>query len=83
MMVSSRSTDTAMIYLLVREKRGVSPKDRLDQLFSSKLFDRLRGEKDNFHSRVRAMEGDIEKPMLGLSVEDQKTLIDEVRFHSD
>ena len=28
---------------------------------------------------MRALEGDIEKSMLGLSVEDQNTLINEVR----
>ena len=59
----------------------MTPKDRLDQLFSSQLFDRLRAEKENFQSRVMALEGDIEKPMLGLSVENQNMLKDKVKCH--
>ena len=66
---------------MVREKKGVDPTVRLDQLFSTRLFDRLRAEKTGFQSRVKAMEGDIEKPMLGLSVEDQNTLINEVSLY--
>ena len=62
----------------------MDPTARLDQLFNTKLFDRLRAEKTGFQSRVKAMAGDIEKPMLGLSVDDQDSLINEVTlfYHS-
>ena len=80
----SRCTDIARIYLLIREKKGVEPRERLETLFTTKLFDRLREEKASFQTRVIPLEGDIEKPMLGLSLEDQTTLIDKVDiFFSD
>ena len=78
----SRCTDIARIYLLIREKKGVEPRERLETLFTAKLFDRLREEKASFQTRVTPLEGDIEKPMLGLSLEDQTKLIDEVCKYS-
>ena len=75
-----RCTDIARLYLLIREKRGADHSQRLQQLFNSSLFDRLRAEKAGWESRVRAVQGDIEKPMLGLSLQDQLTLINEVKL---
>ena len=76
-----RCTDIGRLYLLIREKKGVEPRQRLQQLFNSRLFDRLRGEKAGWEGRVRAVQGDIEKPLLGLSVQDQERLINEVKLH--
>ena len=76
-----RCTDISRLYLLIREKKGLEPGQRLHQLFNSRLFDRLRSEKAGWEGRVRAVQGDIEKPMLGLSAQDQDTLISEVRLN--
>jgi len=64
-----RSTAVRTVILLIRAKRGASPASRLDALLSSQLFDTVKAQGENVSSRVRAVQGDIELPGLGLSDE--------------
>lgn len=73
-----RCTDVSKIYLLIREKKGVAPSERLDKLFESKLFDRLKVVKSDAMEKVTAMPGDIDQPFLGLSEENQDRIMKEV-----
>eukprot|EP00092_Neocalanus_flemingeri_P005847 GFUD01006292.1.p1 GENE.GFUD01006292.1~~GFUD01006292.1.p1 ORF type:complete len:503 (-),score=131.65 GFUD01006292.1:35-1543(-) len=73
-----RCTEVSKVYLLIREKKGISPKDRLEQLFTSKLFDTLKTVKNAAMDKVAAMTGDIDKPQLGLSSGDQDRVLNEV-----
>ena len=66
--------------MLIRQKKGVNPQNRLDQLFTSKLFDLLKKQKNEVHKKVFAIHGDIEEPMLGIAEKDQQLLIEEVKI---
>ncbi|XP_037505642.2 putative fatty acyl-CoA reductase CG5065 [Rhipicephalus sanguineus] len=71
-------------YLLVRNKRGQEPQARLEKMFNSEMFERLKREQPEALKKVTALEGDLTEPNLGLSVSDQAVLTDDVSvvFHS-
>ena len=72
------------MYLLIREKKGISPEDRLEHLFMSKLFDTLKSLKSHVMDKVTAMAGDIDQPELGLCSGDQDKVLTKVgNLHSD
>jgi len=73
-----RCTDVRRVYLLIREKKGISPNERLKKLFESKLFDTLKVVKNSAMEKVTAMPGDIDQPLLGLCDEDQDRILQEV-----
>ncbi|XP_045770546.1 fatty acyl-CoA reductase 1-like [Maniola jurtina] len=69
-------TDLDRIYLLVRPKRGVTPENRLAEIFASRCFDRLREERPGvFESKVFFIAGDCSEVALGLSEEDRALLL--------
>ena len=78
-----RSTDVGKIYMLIREKKGVNPEDRLAALFKSPLFECVKKERPEVLSRVVSVTGNIEEDLLGLSASDQARLASEVEvvFH--
>merc|ERR1712079_346804 len=79
-----RSTKVRKIYLLIRPKRGVETKVRLQELMSAKIFDHLKESNPERLSVVEVVTGDITKEDFGLSQSDIQTLLDEVEvvFHS-
>lgn len=74
--------DLASIYLLIRPKKGVEPRERLETLFSDPAFDELRER--NLLSKLYAVEGDVTMPGLGLSEENEAEIVRRVSviFHS-
>nr|CAD7198679.1 unnamed protein product [Timema douglasi] len=70
----------AKIYLLVRPKKGKDPNQRIKELFTSPLFDRLKSEQDGVLSRkVVGVAGDVLiSPDLGLSLADKELLCRDV-----
>ncbi|KAG8184200.1 hypothetical protein JTE90_015563 [Oedothorax gibbosus] len=68
------------IYILIREKKGVKPEQRKEQLFQKVIFDQLKGEAMD---KVRLVPGDVSKPDLGLSEDDTDRIIQDVSivFH--
>ncbi|KAI5640098.1 male sterility protein domain-containing protein [Phthorimaea operculella] len=77
-------SDLDRIYLLLRTKKGVKSEDRLQELYSSQCYDRLRREKPGiFESKVYVIAGDIMEPGLGLSQEDRALLVNRTNiiFH--
>ncbi|XP_013146638.1 PREDICTED: fatty acyl-CoA reductase 1-like [Papilio polytes] len=72
------------IYLLLRTKKNVKSEDRLQDIYSSPCFDRLRQERPGlFESKVFVVSGDASEIGLGLSVEDRALLVNRVNiiFH--
>jgi len=78
-----RSTSVARIYLLIRPKKGVPTQQRLAVLLGTKIFDRVRKEKEEALSRVVAVSGDITEDRLGLCEEEENVLAETVNivFH--
>ncbi|XP_011860548.1 PREDICTED: putative fatty acyl-CoA reductase CG5065 [Vollenhovia emeryi] len=72
--------DVAQIYVLIRTKKGKDPKHRLDEIFNSPLFEKVRTERGlpALDKAVTAISGDVTLPDLGLSLEDRKMLIENV-----
>lgn len=72
------------IYVLVRSKKGATPTQRLDEIFNCKLFETVSQYYPDFRSKVEAIQGDLVEPNMGISPEDEQTLINNVNvvFHS-
>ncbi|CAF2899083.1 unnamed protein product [Rotaria sp. Silwood2] len=64
------------IYILIRSKRGAHVHERVQQLCSLALFDRVRLLTPNFKSKIIPIIGDITKANFDLTNEDEKTLIE-------
>ena len=60
------------IYLLIRPKKGVETKVRLEELLSAKIFDKLKESSVDVISRVEAINGDITEPSFGIQKEDER-----------
>lgn len=72
--------DINKIYALIRPGRnGESGQQRLDKLHTLAVFDRLKKERPGqIETKLIAIEGDIYKEQLGLSIADRQLLIKEV-----
>ncbi|XP_014231220.1 fatty acyl-CoA reductase wat-like [Trichogramma pretiosum] len=77
--------DVKRIYILVRDKRDVSVKDRMAKYFDDAVFDRLKKEIPlaKFQHKLAAVAGDCCYDGLGLSTSDRELLKREVSivFH--
>ena len=67
-----RSTSVKRIFLLIRPKKGVQSKVRLETLMSSKIFEKVK-ETSSIMARVEAIDGDITKPNFGISSMDLRS----------
>jgi fatty acyl-CoA reductase len=71
------------VYLEVRSKRGLSVQQRVHKLLCGPLFQQLHKQVaaggPNVFSKVRAVEGDMDLPGLGLSDADREELVREVQ----
>ncbi|XP_074600698.1 putative fatty acyl-CoA reductase CG5065 [Brevipalpus obovatus] len=72
------------LYLLMRNKKGLAPKQRMDQLLNDKVFGRIKEENNNFSNKIVVVEGDITVDGLGMSQNDLNSIIENVSviFHS-
>ncbi|XP_055928158.1 fatty acyl-CoA reductase 1-like isoform X2 [Argiope bruennichi] len=66
------------IYILLRSKKNVEPTARKEEIFSKKIFEKLKEENEEVLNKVHVMTGDINLPNLGLSEDDRRLLIEEV-----
>ena len=70
------------IYILLRSKNGLTPKQRLEQQFvNCKVFSQLSSSLVT--EKLRPLEGQLNEPNLGMCEESQKLLVQEVNvvFH--
>uniref|UniRef100_A0A1Y1MBE1 Fatty acyl-CoA reductase n=2 Tax=Photinus pyralis TaxID=7054 RepID=A0A1Y1MBE1_PHOPY len=65
------------IYLLIRNKKGKNPQERLKELFNSAIFDLLKNTEVETLKKVAVIYGDVLEENLGLSKEDREMLINE------
>ncbi|XP_052738814.1 putative fatty acyl-CoA reductase CG5065 [Bicyclus anynana] len=74
--------DVKAIYLLMRTKKGQSPQDRLNEMTSSRCFEKIRDIR--LFSKLCVIQGDILEEDLGISEQDRIILQEEVQivFHS-
>ncbi|XP_050300282.1 fatty acyl-CoA reductase wat-like [Anthonomus grandis grandis] len=73
-----RALPVNKVYILVRSKKDVPGAKRLLNLFQSPVFDLLKRSNASLLEKVSIMDGDLSQPILGLSKENQQTIIDEV-----
>lgn len=73
------------IYMLIRSKKGKDPKQRLDEILNSPLFEKVRKERGiaELKKAVTVISGDVSLPGLGISPEDRQLLCERVTivFH--
>ncbi|XP_030041027.1 putative fatty acyl-CoA reductase CG5065 [Manduca sexta] len=74
--------DIGKLYLLMRQKREVSPEKRLSQLKQSQVFDNIREKCPSQLDKLYIIHGDTTEPNLGISL-DSMSLLNEVSivFH--
>ncbi|KFM82943.1 putative fatty acyl-CoA reductase, partial [Stegodyphus mimosarum] len=72
------------LYLLVRPKKGKTAEERIDALFKIELFSVLKKVFPKFQTKVRLVDGDLQKDRLGISDEDFEEIRANVSiaFHS-
>ncbi|XP_036181368.1 fatty acyl-CoA reductase 1 isoform X2 [Myotis myotis] len=72
-----------LVYVLVRQKAGQTPQERVEEIISGKLFDRLRDENPDFKEKIVAINSELTQPKLALSEEDKEIIIDSTNiiFH--
>lgn len=72
------------IYLLLRSKKGLDARQRLEELCTARLFDKLKEESPKCFNKLVAINGDITLPGLGISQADLDLVSQEVSvvFHS-
>ncbi|CAH0713004.1 unnamed protein product, partial [Brenthis ino] len=62
------------LYLLMRQKKGVSSTDRLKELCNNRIFDNLREKQPGVFNKVKLVAGDILEEELGISNDDRREL---------
>lgn len=72
------------IYVLLRPKHNTELRRRVEDIFKTQIFDAVKRDNPDALKKVVAIRGDVTLPRLGLSDEDEATLIDNVSvvFHS-
>ncbi|KAL6266507.1 hypothetical protein P5V15_003356 [Pogonomyrmex californicus] len=75
--------DVAEIFVLIREKKGLSARERLKKMLDNKLFDVLRNEQSSSLNKVIPITGNVAAENLGLLPAEEQMLIERVSviFH--
>ncbi|CAG2166102.1 unnamed protein product, partial [Oppiella nova] len=77
-------SDVKNIYVLLRTKKGLNARSRLDELLNTKIFEKIRDENPKALNKIVAIQGDITLNSLGISESDLNLLSSDVSivFHS-
>lgn len=75
--------DIRVIYLLIRDKRGMTAHQRVDKLFEDPLFERLKRERPGCRSKLCVIKGDCSNAGMGLTPKCTQMLVNQVNivFH--
>ncbi|KAJ3639231.1 hypothetical protein Zmor_003911 [Zophobas morio] len=75
--------DLKTIYLLLREKKGRAPEDRIKTITDLPLFDVLKSKNPDSLNKIKIVVGDVRELDLGLDLQERQMLIDQVNvvFH--
>jgi fatty acyl-CoA reductase len=71
------------VYCLIRDKNGHSAEERLNEITSCKVFDKLRKKEPNFRERLCSISGNILENGLGINAKDASLLKENIHvvFH--
>ncbi|XP_044263414.1 fatty acyl-CoA reductase wat-like [Tribolium madens] len=69
--------DVRKIYMLMRQKKGKTPKQRLNELFNFPCFDYIKANNAAVIEKVCVINGDCQKPFLDLNSENARVLKEE------
>jgi fatty acyl-CoA reductase len=69
-----KSTNLKKISVLIRPKKGLEIKFRLQELMSAKLFDNLKKNKPDAMSRIEGIPGDITDPNFSINHENMNII---------
>ncbi|OAD57852.1 Fatty acyl-CoA reductase 1 [Eufriesea mexicana] len=72
--------EISKLYIMVRQKKGISVEERLNHFFKNDIFDKLREINPNFMEKIEVIYGDLEKEDLGFSPEDRRRLVENVNI---
>ncbi|XP_018370183.1 PREDICTED: fatty acyl-CoA reductase 1-like [Trachymyrmex cornetzi] len=70
--------DVREIFLLMRPKKGLSIKERLDKILNLPLFEKLHKERPSNFKKLIAISGDVNEKGLGMSATDKQMLVERV-----
>ncbi|KAG5336096.1 FACR1 reductase, partial [Acromyrmex heyeri] len=70
--------DVREIFLLMRPKKGLSIKERLDKILNLPLFEKLGKERSSNFEKLIPISGNVNEKILGLSAVDRQMLIERV-----
>uniref|UniRef100_T1IQ15 Fatty acyl-CoA reductase n=1 Tax=Strigamia maritima TaxID=126957 RepID=T1IQ15_STRMM len=70
--------DVRAVYILIRTKQGKNVAQRLQEIFDSKAFDRIKVAHPALIKKVIALDGDITLPLFGLNSTDINLLAENV-----
>ncbi|XP_050561979.1 putative fatty acyl-CoA reductase CG5065 [Spodoptera frugiperda] len=70
--------DIDKIYMLIREKKGQSIRERMTKIVADPLFNRLKDKRPGDLDKIVLVPGDITVPGLGISEENETILTDKV-----
>ena len=65
---------------MARPKKNKSPADRIQEIFIGELFVKLKLVDPNYKTKLRIVEGDMNKVDLGISDGDRQDIIDNVEI---
>ncbi|XP_071875697.1 putative fatty acyl-CoA reductase CG5065 isoform X3 [Bombus fervidus] len=74
--------NTKQIYMLIRTKKEKDPKHRLEEIFNSPLFEKVKRQRgaEILKKSVTVVSGDVSLPGLGISSEDRKMLCEKINI---
>lgn len=75
-----RVTKVKKLYLLVRQKKGKSSFERLNDIFNHVIFSKLKSENPDSVKKCQIIVGDVIQENLGISEGDRELLQNEVNF---
>ncbi|XP_031825904.1 putative fatty acyl-CoA reductase CG5065 [Nomia melanderi] len=72
--------EVRQIYMLIRPKKGKDPKNRMDDIFNSPLFEKVKQQRGlaELRKSVTVVNGDVSMLGMGLSPEDRKMLCEKI-----
>uniref|UniRef100_A0A336LU08 Fatty acyl-CoA reductase n=1 Tax=Culicoides sonorensis TaxID=179676 RepID=A0A336LU08_CULSO len=79
-----RCCEIDKLYILIRSKRGKSWQERIQDICADPLFNTVKQQNPLFYEKIVCVTGDCSQPNLGLSLENQQILCDNVQivFHA-
>ncbi|XP_063709209.1 fatty acyl-CoA reductase wat-like [Culicoides brevitarsis] len=75
-----RCCEINKLFILIRDKKGKSWQQRIDDICRDPLFDTIKKSNPSFNKKIFCVSGDISKENLGISPEEYQILCQEVNI---